>query len=385
MEQPQGVRRAVPDVRVAADRRHGQQVDLRARHREPDREGVVEAGVAVDDQGQRLLGGSERRRPGDGGRGEEGRCGAWPRPADPARRSALALLVRLAGGGRPADASHDARHDDDRDDVRDAVEELRRDLRRRPPTSSVWDAPANPKTSAAPNAPTGCHAPKIMAASAMKPLPAVCSIRKRPAVRATGTSRRARDEAREQQRPVADRDDVDSDRPGRRGLLAGRPQAKAPARPEEHVREDDDHDVPTYTYGRDEKNIGPRTGMSERNGSSIAATRRRLVELGVPAEDPQEDEVRDPDGADVDDRAGDDLVDLVADPEPGEEEAEEPGDAVIATTMPTSMPRDRCPVMIRVTLEPTDATQRADEHLALERDVEASRSAPRGSRPSRPA
>ena len=43
VQQAEGVRRAVPDIGVAADRRDGEQVDLGSRHREPDRERVVEA------------------------------------------------------------------------------------------------------------------------------------------------------------------------------------------------------------------------------------------------------------------------------------------------------------------------------------------------------
>ena len=129
VQQAQRVRRAVADVGVAADRRHGEEVDLGPRDREPDREGVVEARVAVDDQRQRLLDRPERRRARQ--RRARGRTSARrPARAGPGSRSPsrLALLVRLAGGGGPAHAADDARHDDDRDDVRDAVQELRRDV-----------------------------------------------------------------------------------------------------------------------------------------------------------------------------------------------------------------------------------------------------------------
>ena len=64
VEQAQGVLGAVGDVRVAADRGDGQQVELGPGDREADRQRVVEPRVAVDDQRQRVLDGPERRRPG---------------------------------------------------------------------------------------------------------------------------------------------------------------------------------------------------------------------------------------------------------------------------------------------------------------------------------
>ena len=63
MQEPQRVLGAMPDIGVAADRRHGQDVELRARQREPDRQRVVQARVAVDDQRQRVLGRTDRGRP----------------------------------------------------------------------------------------------------------------------------------------------------------------------------------------------------------------------------------------------------------------------------------------------------------------------------------
>ena len=63
--------------------------------------------------------------------------------------------------------------------------------------------------------------------------------------------------------------------------------------------------------------------MSARMGSRIGSIVGGVLSCGVPAQDAQEQEVRDADRADVDDGAGDDLVDLVADPQPGQEEAEQ--------------------------------------------------------------
>ena len=126
VEEPERVRRAVADVGVAADGRDREQVDLRSRHREPDREGVVEAGVAVDDQRQRVLHGPDRRGPRHGGR----RVERWGATASAPRgcRPHLALLVRLAGRGRSTDAPDDAGDDDDRHHVRDALQDLRCDV-----------------------------------------------------------------------------------------------------------------------------------------------------------------------------------------------------------------------------------------------------------------
>ena len=127
--------------------------------------------------------------------------------------------------------------------------------------------------------------------------------------------------------------------------------------------------------------------MSDRNGSCDRLDRRRRVELGVPAEDAQEQEVRDPDGADVDDGPGDDLVDLVADPEPGEQEAEQ----ARRTASPTEHADQHCGEIIAGRQDPRDArrrstaTQRADQHLALERDVEHPAPLGQDARPSRPA
>ena len=184
---------AVADVGVAADGRDGEQVELGSGDREPDRERVVEARVAVDDQRQRLLDGPERRRPRRRPAPGSRSARATSRPARvaraPSRSRRSALLVRLAGRRRPANAPDDARDDDDRDDVRDAVRGAAAATSTPRIASSVWVVPANPNTSAAPNAPIGCHAPKIIAARAMKPLPAVISIWKLPADRrATGTS-----------------------------------------------------------------------------------------------------------------------------------------------------------------------------------------------------
>ena len=121
VEQAQRVLRAVADVRVAADGRDRQQVQLRAGDGEPDRERVVEPGVAVDDQRERLLRPS-RTAPSAataGAGNEVGRATTAGAPWQPALTPS-ALFVRLAGRGGPADASDDAGHDDDRHDVRDA-------------------------------------------------------------------------------------------------------------------------------------------------------------------------------------------------------------------------------------------------------------------------
>ena len=153
VQEPQGIRGAVPDVGVAADRRDRQQVDLGPRYREPDREGIVEPRVAVDDQRQWMLGGPERRGAGNGARREERRGG--DRLA--ARRGHwLALLVRPAGGGAAPYAPDDARDDNDRHDVRNAAEQLGRDVDAEDRQQGLRGV-ANPKTSAAKNAPTGCH------------------------------------------------------------------------------------------------------------------------------------------------------------------------------------------------------------------------------------
>ena len=77
-----------------------------------------------------------------------------------------------------------------------------------------------------------------------------------------------------------------------------------------------------YRYGVPENSIGPRTGISDRIGILIFSMVGGVFSHGVLAEDPQEEEVRDPERADVDDDAGDDLVHLVADPEPGQQEAD---------------------------------------------------------------
>ena len=106
--------------------------------------------------------------------------------------------------------------------------------------SSDWTASANPKTRAARNAPIGCQAPKMIAASAMKPLPAVISIWKLPAVESDRYEPASPAiSAGEEQRPIADRDDVDADGAGGRGLLAGRAEPEAPAGPEQHVGQDE--------------------------------------------------------------------------------------------------------------------------------------------------
>ena len=47
----------------------------------------------------------------------------------------------------------------------------------------------------------------------------------------------------------------------------------------DHVREDDDQDVADVHVRPDENRIGPRTGMSDRNGRRIGLDGRRRVEL----------------------------------------------------------------------------------------------------------
>ena len=61
LQQPQRVLRAMVDVGVPADRRDREQVDLRPRDREPDRERVVESWVAVDDHRKWLVRRPDRR------------------------------------------------------------------------------------------------------------------------------------------------------------------------------------------------------------------------------------------------------------------------------------------------------------------------------------
>ena len=63
VEQAQGVLRAVADVRVAADGRDGEEVELRAGDGQADGQRVVEARVAVDDERQRMVDRPERRGP----------------------------------------------------------------------------------------------------------------------------------------------------------------------------------------------------------------------------------------------------------------------------------------------------------------------------------
>ena len=63
VEQPEGVLGAPGDVGVAADRGDGEQVDLRAGRREADRQRIVQARIAVDDQRQRATGRAVRGRP----------------------------------------------------------------------------------------------------------------------------------------------------------------------------------------------------------------------------------------------------------------------------------------------------------------------------------
>ena len=105
------------------------------------------------------------------------------------------------------------------------------------------------------------------------------------------------------------------------------------------------------------------TGMCDSTGMLIGST----VGCGVLSsvcfdEHAQEQEVRDPDGADVDDDAADDLVDLPADAEPGQQQAHEgrrergggdPDEDVVGHG-----DHDR------------HAVEGADEELALDRDVE---------------
>ena len=110
--------------------------------------------------------------------------------------------------------------------------------------SSVWVAPAKPNTSAAPRRADGCHAPKIIAARAMKPLPAVISMPKLPA---TASDRyepaEPGDQPGEEQRPIADRRTSMPTVPAAAGFS---PEARS-RRPQRvrihHVGEDGDHHV----------------------------------------------------------------------------------------------------------------------------------------------
>ena len=68
---------------------------------------------------------------------------------------------------------------------------------------------------------------------------------------------------------------------------------------------------------------------------------------------------------------GDDLVHLVADAQPGEQEAEQARRRASPTAMPTSDARAaRCPVMQQADARGDRRDARADQHLALEGDVE---------------
>ena len=104
--------------------------------------------------------------------GTRDRCG----PLTGSKRgygAALSILdVRLPVSSRRSCSSDDAGHNNDRHDVRRHRQELRWD--RSPQDAQLLlESAANPKTSPAPSTPRGIHRPKIMAASPMKPIPAV--------------------------------------------------------------------------------------------------------------------------------------------------------------------------------------------------------------------
>ena len=154
VQEPQRVLRAAGDVGVATDGGHGQQPDLRARRREADRQRVVQARVAVDDQRDRAVGGPERRRPlprpgpvvgGDGvdrspvlhveagahraqpwSYGWPAAAGPRTRPTTPATTTIVVMYGRLLSS---CGGTSTPRID-----------------------SSAWDESAKPNTSAAPNA-----------------------------------------------------------------------------------------------------------------------------------------------------------------------------------------------------------------------------------------
>ena len=69
------------------------------------------------------------------------------------------------------------------------------------------------------------------------------------------------------------------------------------------------------------------TGMSDRNGILMRSMVGGVFSQVFLPEHPQEQEVGDAERADVDDDAGDDLIDLVADAQPGQEQPDsDPGD-----------------------------------------------------------
>ena len=88
VQQPQGVLRALPHVGVATDRRHRQDVEFRTGHGQADRQGVVQARIAVDDDRQRMLDRPERRPTRCRGDRKRGRRRRGPmRPGPASRRS----------------------------------------------------------------------------------------------------------------------------------------------------------------------------------------------------------------------------------------------------------------------------------------------------------
>ena len=215
---------------------------------EGDRQGIVVAGIAVEDDRPPLAG---RPRSGQGRQGR-GLAGIVESRVEAHRSGGrFALVGPAVGGGRDAPADQPGQ-DDDRRDVGQRAEQpgtagpsrSRRGRRSAGRTSIVWPrVRKSEKNSAAPNAPSGVQRPTISAARAMNPRPATPSAWNEfdSSIERNAPPSPAKTPA-DQDVPVAQPDDVDPDRLGRLRMLADRPRPEAPARAEQEDLEDEDAD-----------------------------------------------------------------------------------------------------------------------------------------------
>src|SRR5829696_6506491 len=288
-----------------------------------------------------------------------------------------ALVVWLAGGRGAADAPDDTGDNDDRDDVRHAVEQLGRDVDaqdRQQRLGGVREPEHQRSSERIDRVPRAeDHRGERDEAAAR----AHVHLERAGRREAQGRAGDAREQPGHQQGAIPDPDDVDADGAGGRRLLAGCPEAEAPARPEQHVREGDHHEQREVHVRRlvEQDRSDHRDVAEERELDGL--DRRRRVELGVLGEDAQEQEVRHAEGTDADDHAGDDLVDLPADPEPREQQADEPGSERGGDDSDERRDAEHERVRVRAELEPDDARDhrrdaRGEEELALDPDVEHS-------------
>ena len=112
-----------------------------------------------------------------------------------------------------------------------AGQELAQLARGRPDADRRCRGAPRPRTAAPPTkAPTGVQRPKMTAASAMKPRPAVMPFWNVPVgLQRQVAAGQAGQRAAEDDVPVAQPDDVDADRVGRLGMLARRPACAGPS------------------------------------------------------------------------------------------------------------------------------------------------------------